>query len=90
MTAELLPGEDKLARFSAAIFKHADPKGFVSLRAFPDATKDGKPLFVEPISIGDRQFLAVVSERARQAAQWPKPAVFCPPVVTFRTADNAN
>lgn len=66
----LLPDDACLARFSAAIFKHANPRGFVSLRAFLDrkAQKGDKALFIDPISLGDPQFLAVVAERARQAA----------------------
>jgi uncharacterized protein DUF3987/primase-like protein len=88
---ELPPDTEMLARFCAALFKHANPQGFVSLRAFPDeGKKDTPPIFVEPINIGNPQFLAVVSERARQAANWPKPAVFCPPLVTLQTAKNAK
>jgi len=87
---QLLPDEQDLARFAAAVFKHADPKGFVSLRAFLDAKKDAPPLFIDPISIGDPQFLAVVVERAKQAANWREPAVFCPPVVTLKNGRNAK
>jgi putative DNA primase/helicase len=87
---ELLPNEQDLARFVAAVFKRADPKGIVSLRAFLDLKKDAPPRFVEPISIGDPQFLPVVIERARQAANWIEPVVFCPPVVTLRDGKNAK
>ncbi len=55
MSAPLQPDEKSLKRFAAAVFKHAAPQGIVSLRAFEDSrkvTKD-KPVFVEPISIGD-------------------------------------
>jgi hypothetical protein len=74
----------------AAVFKRADPQGVVSLRAFPDAAKNALPLFIEPISVSDPQFLPVVVERARQAANWHKPAVFCPPVVTLKDGRNAK
>jgi hypothetical protein len=88
---ELPPDTEQLGRFCAAIFKYANPHGFVSLRAFLDDGKNDTPaLFTEPVNIGNPQFLAVVSERVRQAANWPKPAVFCPPVVTFQTAKNAK
>ena len=87
---QLLPNEQDLARFMAAVFKRADPKGIVSLRAFPDAVKNASPVFIEPISLGDPQFLPVVAERARQAANWRKPAVFCPPVVTLKDGRNAK
>jgi putative DNA primase/helicase len=86
------PDTAQLGRFTAALFKHADPKGFVSLRAFRDdkEEKDEKPIFINPISIGDPQFLAVVVERTRQAANSLIPAVFAPPVVTFKTGRDAK
>jgi putative DNA primase/helicase len=85
----LMPDQARLNRFSAALFKHADKKGVVSLRAF--LHERGQPaLFTEPVHIGDPQFGAVVLERARQAARHSAPAVFCPPVATFKNADNAK
>jgi hypothetical protein len=86
----LLPDAEKLQRFCAALFKHANPEGIVSLRAFLENAKDEKALFIEPISIGNPQFLEVVAERAKQAATWEVPAVFCPPVTTFKTTKNAK
>jgi hypothetical protein len=83
------PDNQALNRF-VALFKHAKREGFISLRAFRD-DKDGEPaLFSEPITLGDPQFLKVVSERVRQAANWHYPVVFCPPVVTLRTAKGAK
>src|SRR6516162_9486447 len=92
MSAPLQPDEENLKRFAAAVFKRAAPHGIVSLRAFEDSRKvrKDKPVFVEPISIGDPQFMPVVVERAQQAANWCRSAVFCPPVVTFREAGNAT
>src|SRR5262245_55708631 len=86
----LLPDAGKIQRFYTAVFKHADRQGIVSLRAFLDNSRDEKPLFVEPISIGNPQFLEVVTERAKQVATWPSPVVFCPPVTTFKTCENAK
>jgi RecA-family ATPase len=93
MTAQLLPDVDKLGRFADAVFRHADPKGYVSARVFHDkgsATKDDKPITVMPISLGDPQFDSVMLECARQAAQFPTAAVFCPPVVTFKDGKSAR
>ena len=88
--AELLPARDVLAAFSSAIFKYADPQGIGSLRAFPDEKGQAPAIFIEPIAIGDPQFLNVAYERARQAANWHKPAVFCPPIATFKTTKDAK
>ena len=82
---ELLPDRAELEDF-VTLFKHADPEGFVSVRAFIDAKgkNDGEPpLFTEPIALGHHQFMDVVYERARQAANWHESAVFCPPVATL-------
>jgi hypothetical protein len=85
------PDREMLGQFAAAMFKHARPDGFVSLRAFSDhKSKKDKAIFIEAIRIGDPDFLKVVTERARQAAAWPTPAVFCPPVATLRDANNAK
>ena len=89
--SSLDPDREMLAQFAAVMFKHARPDGFVSLRAFPDSkSKKDKAIFVDSIRIGDRDFLEIVTERARQAAAWPVPAVFCPPVATFRDPKNAK
>jgi hypothetical protein len=89
MNAHTSPDRLLLSQFAAAVFKHADRKGFVSLRAF--VHRDNTlPIFVNPIAWGDPQFLDVVCERARQAATWREPAVFCPPVATFKTAKSAK
>jgi hypothetical protein len=86
----LEPDREALATFSEAVFKNADPKGFVSLRAFLDDGKDGPTILIEPITIGNPAYLDVVVERARQAATWPAAAVFCPPVTTFLSGKDAK
>ncbi|MBR0797539.1 DUF3987 domain-containing protein [Bradyrhizobium jicamae] len=82
------PDVVQLKRFHAALFKNADG-GWLLLRAFEHGTQ--RPLFSANASIhnGDPQLISVVAERARQAAAWLKPAVFCPPVATFLTGENA-
>ena len=60
-----------LSRFAAIMFKHASPKGYVSLRAFPDSGSRGqKALFVYAITLGDKDFVDMLYEHARQAAEW--------------------
>jgi hypothetical protein len=88
--SSLAPDREMLAQFAASMFKHAHRDGFVSLRAFPDKSKKGKAIFVDPIRIGDDDFLKITTERARQAAASHVPAVFCPPVATFRDRNNAK
>ena len=88
--SSLNPDREMLAQFAGLMFKHARRDGFVSLRAFPDKSKKEKAIFVDPIRIGDGDFLDITTERARQAAAWHVPAVFCPPVATFRDHKNAK
>jgi hypothetical protein len=40
---KLEPSREQLAAFIAAMFKHATPGAYVSLRAFPDATGHSAP-----------------------------------------------
>jgi hypothetical protein len=87
----LVPSHEGLAGFCSAMFKHANPNGIVSLRAFKDGGNGAdKALFIDPINVGHPDFIGVVFERARQAAEWADPAVFCPPVMTFRDGKNAK
>ena len=73
------------------MFKNADHRGYVSLRAFRDNDKrDEKPILIEAIRLNDPDFAAILFERARQAATWDDPAVFCPPVATFQNHQNAK
>ena len=87
----LTPDREMLSRFAGIMFKHASPKGYVSLRAFSDSgSREQKALFVYAITIGDKDFLDMLYEHARRAAEWHEPAVFCPPVATFRDPKNAK
>ncbi len=88
---DLTPDREILIRFAAIMFKHANPKGYVSLRAFPDTGSRGqKALFVYAITLGDKDFVDMLFEHARRAAEWHVSAVFCPPVATFRDHKNAK
>ena len=87
----LEPDREALSQFIGIVFKHASPDGFISLRLFPDkGSKQEKPIDIEPIRIGDKDFLDITVIRAAQAATWHEPAVFCPPVATFRDHKNAK
>ena len=88
---KLSPDRNALLQFVALMFKNADPRGYVSLRAFRDNDKrDEGPILIEAIRLNDPDFAAVLLERARQAATWDDPAVFCPPVATFQNHQNAK
>lgn len=87
----LNPDRETLLQFAALMFKRADQTGFVSLRAFRDNdSRNEKPILIESIRLEDSDFAAIVFERARQAAAWDDPAVYCPPVATFKTTGNAK
>lgn len=86
----LNPDREALGRFASIMFKHAHRDGFVSLRAFPDNSKKDRAILVDPIRVGDPDFLDIAFERARQAAAWREPAVFCPPVATFLDSKSAK
>jgi hypothetical protein len=89
--AQLPPDRDMLAKFSAAMFKHAGAEGYVSLRAFyeDDSTK---PFRITSTSMkGGLPFLIDVAEDdANRAANHPRKVVFCPPVAIFKDGDRAR
>jgi hypothetical protein len=67
----LNPDREMLAQFASLMFKHARPDAFISLRLFPDkGSKREKPIDIEPIRIGDKDFLniAVIRATGRQLA----------------------
>jgi hypothetical protein len=88
---QLPPDREMLAQFSAAMFKHAGPEGFVSLRSFyeDDSTK---PFRVTPTSMkGGLPFLIdAVEDDANRAANDPRKVVFCPPIAIFSNRDRAR
>jgi hypothetical protein len=57
--APIFPNPDvvQLKRFADVLFKHAAPVGFVSLRGFQH--RDRATTFINPISLGDPQFMDV-------------------------------
>jgi hypothetical protein len=88
---KLEPDRTILEQFIGIVFKNADKNGFISLRLFPDkGSKNEKPIDIEAIQVGDKDLLGVTVIRAAQAANWHEPAVFCPPVCTFRDHKTAK
>ena len=89
--AELKPDREMLGQFIGFMFKNASPNGFISLRLYPDKGSDlEEAIDIQPIRVGDRELLDITVIRAAQASNWHEPAVFCPPVATFLTSQNAK
>jgi hypothetical protein len=88
---QLPPDRDMLAKFSAAMFKHAGTEGYVSLRAFyeDDSTK---PFRITPTSMkgGLPHLIEAVEDDANRAANHPRKVVFCPPVAIFNNPKQAR
>jgi hypothetical protein len=74
---------DAVAAFVDCLFRYADERTYINLRAFHDLKDGAPPLFVEPVKIGAPDFIERVCERIEQAATHPQPIVFCPPVCVF-------
>jgi hypothetical protein len=88
-----------LTTFVDALFRYVDEGTFVSFRAFRDDADKTAPVFIESVPVDDRGTPAIAefaTAFATRAAQFPFPAVFCPPIATFsnpqraREADLAN
>jgi hypothetical protein len=86
----LEPDRDQIEIFVDAIFRHASPQGFVTVRSFLE--EQDRVFRITPAAITtDRKFMIDVCEDdARRAAQNPKPVVFCPPLATFLNKDHAR
>ncbi len=88
-----MPDRIALTTFLGAIFCHADPGTWIALRAYPDNGRQEPACIVDGARIGDPRIGDWTFNRAKQAAQWPMPAVFCPPTSTFtdqKKADQAH
>jgi predicted P-loop ATPase len=90
-TDRLEPDREALGLFINLMFKRASPDGYISLRLFPDkGSQEEKAIDIEAIRVGDKDLLGIAVIRARQAATWHEPAVFCPPVATFKNHQSAK
>src|SRR5271167_4023555 len=87
----LAPDRDQIEVFVDGLFRHASPKGFVSLRAFyeDDASK---PFRINPtgLSSGLGFLIEAAEDDANRAANAPKKVVFCPPIAVFANKDHAR
>ncbi len=84
----LIADRGQLERFHKLLFKHADPSAYVSLRAFPHG--DNRPPFeILPVR-ADGAVVDRAVELAQRCADAAERIVFCPPVCTFASPDNAK
>jgi hypothetical protein len=81
---------EQIASFTEAIYRHADPDGFVSLRSFRE--HDSNWASISGIRLGkDLGFLICAAvDGARAAADDSEPTVFCPPVALFGNRSKAT
>lgn len=83
----------QIAQFVEALFRYADRQGFVSLRSFIDQSGSTKPFIIEACQIGHDKLCSLTKAAAKIATRCAASSdatVFCPPVVTFQSADNAK
>ena len=81
-----------LGLFAEALFRYADPGGYVACRTFRD-NADGawRPDLWSAPQIEERELGAVITAAGElaAAAAAPEKVVFAPPVATFKTANGA-
>jgi len=82
----------EIRTFLDALFRYADPGTFLSLRAFDQRDRAKPPVLIEGIRFsGDLSpLVARATQAAGRAANSPEPAVFAPPVATFRDGRRAR
>jgi hypothetical protein len=87
---KLAPDRDQLVQFVATMFKNARRDGWVSFRVFGDR-EDRRPVNIQAVRLDDYQFEELMLIPAELAANWDLgPAVFAPPVCTFKDHRNAK
>ena len=79
-----------LIQFVDVMFRNARRDGFVSFRVFKDNGKSERPVLIPALRLDDHEFDPLMLIPAEQAANWYEPAVFAPPVCTFKDHRNAK
>jgi hypothetical protein len=82
----------EITLFVETMFRHAEPGGFVSMRAFRDDVEEpwNYAAWTTPqIAEGLDDVINAAIKLATMAAAASVPVVFCPPVATFKTANGA-
>jgi hypothetical protein len=84
---------EQIGQYAKALFRHADPDGYVLLRAFRgDSTQSWRPLAWSGIRVGEdlAGLIDAAARLAEAAAESGENIAFCPPVATFRDAGGAG
>ena len=87
---KLMPYRDALVQFVEVMFRNARKDGYVSFRVFRDNGRDERPVLIEAVRLDDQEFVPLMMIKAEHAANWYEPAVFAPPVCTFKNRLNAK
>src|SRR5262249_30997537 len=88
----LEPDRDQIEIFFDALFRHATPCAFLSLRSFFEDRGVGKPFFIIPAKLnGDFKLLCTLTANAaRHAANAADKIVFAPPICAFHNGRGAT
>jgi hypothetical protein len=86
----LEPNRNEIEIFVDALLRHRGEEGYLSLRAFNHDNKSVFPRMWTAGLNGNGNFQRIVDhamDMARRAANYRKPAVFCPPLAVFNNAN---
>src|SRR6266568_5568115 len=86
------PDVGAIAIYVDALFRHAAPEGYISLRAFEEGHNNAKPFCIRALPWRGEYPALVDALRvgAMEAANAGAAVVFCPPIATFRNPDHAG
>jgi hypothetical protein len=87
----LEPDRNQIETFGEALFRHASPTSFASVRSFLDGAKN-EVFSIKAISLnqGLGKLFDLIEDEARRAANAAKKVVLCPPIATFTNAKKAR
>src|SRR4051812_26835194 len=74
---------NQVEKFFEALFRHADPETYVSLRVFDDTKEASAPVKIESVLKGDEHLIDHACRLIEWAAAEKISHVFSPPVATF-------
>lgn len=78
-----------LRRFVETLFRYADDDTWVALRVFRDDGEEDA-ILARSYRLDDQNLSAEIEKAVIFAAEYPTPAVFCPPISTFSKSGSAK
>jgi hypothetical protein len=88
--AQLEADRSQIDRFIRALFKYAEPEGFVSLRSFREKQEGVFEISACDVDTDLNGLIDAATAMATRAARTERHAVFAPPIAVFNNSRSAG